>query len=102
MEYRFEEQQTLRFEVYDVDNPKAKLADQDFLGFSECTVAQIIAAGSAGITIPLNQTTYTPSTPPAEGSGGGGGEGSQGTMILLAEELASLKDEVSIHDEEAC
>jgi len=38
MEYRFEEQQSIRFELYDVDKPEAKLQDQDFLGFVECTL----------------------------------------------------------------
>lgn len=38
MEYRFEEQQSVRFELYDIDKPSEKLTDHDFLGFAECTL----------------------------------------------------------------
>lgn len=51
------------------------------------------------MTLPLNQTNYIPVSPPptADGKpGSGDNENIHGTMILLAEELASLKDEVII------
>ena len=49
-----------------------------------------MSAGSAALTLPLNQTIYLPTSPKA----GGGGDKFAGSIVLLAEELASLKDEV--------
>ncbi|CAL8114916.1 unnamed protein product [Orchesella dallaii] len=89
MEYRFEEQQPLRFELYDIDSSSHNLADHDFLGFIECTLATIVAAGSQGLTQPLNPNPYLTDAPSGKSE-------EAGTIILLAEELASLKDEVTI------
>ncbi|ODM98412.1 Copine-8 [Orchesella cincta] len=89
MEYRFEEQQPLRFELYDIDSASHNLADHDFLGFIECTLAHIVAAGSQGLSQPLNPNPYVTDAP-------SGKPDEAGTIILLAEELASLKDEVNI------
>lgn len=87
MEYRFEEQQPLRFELYDIDSASLNLGDHDFLGFIECTLAHIVAAGSQGLTAPLNPNPYLAEVP-------SGKSDEAGQIILLAEELASLKDEV--------
>ena len=38
--YLFEEQQHLRFEVYDSDSPSAKLEDHDFIGACATTLGQ--------------------------------------------------------------
>ena len=43
--YRFEEQQHLRFDVYDVDSQSDSLADHDFLGTAVCTLGQLIGSG---------------------------------------------------------
>jgi hypothetical protein len=39
--YRFEEQQHIRFEVYDVDTYDPSLEKQDFLGRCETTLGQV-------------------------------------------------------------
>lgn len=89
MEYRFEEQQPLRFELYDIDSASTVLNEHDFLGFLECTLAHIVAAGSQGLTMALNPNPYV--TERKDGK-----EDENGSIILLAEELASLKDEVTL------
>lgn len=43
--YRFEEQQPLRFEIYDVDSSSPNLLDHDFLGAVSCNLGQIIGSG---------------------------------------------------------
>lgn len=89
MEYRFEEQQPLRFELYDIDSSSHNLADHDFLGFIELTLANIVAAGAESLSLPLNPNPYV-------SEGKDGKEVEAGSIILLAEELASLKDEVTL------
>jgi len=44
MEYRFEEEQRLRFAVYDIDNQNKLLDSQDFIGETTCALADIITA----------------------------------------------------------
>jgi hypothetical protein len=39
--YRFEEQQHIKFEVYDVDTNDLSLEQQDFLGRCETTLGQV-------------------------------------------------------------
>jgi hypothetical protein len=85
-EYRFEEQQPLRFEVYDIDSSSTNLADHDFLGCAETTVGLIVSGGTGGLSLPLSQSSGV--------VGPGGTVRTHGTIILLAEELSSLKDEV--------
>ncbi|PAV88527.1 hypothetical protein WR25_07907, partial [Diploscapter pachys] len=43
--YFFEERQSLKFEIYDIDSPMASLSAQDFLGRCECELAEIIGDG---------------------------------------------------------
>ena len=47
LEYRFEEIQTLKFSVVDVDNKKFidDVSRHDFIGDVECTLADIVTAG---------------------------------------------------------
>lgn len=91
MDYRFEIEQPLRFEVYDIDAPSANLENHDFLGYAECTLASIISAGYNGLTLPLlqNKSKYYPILPK-------NAKVSKGTIILLAEELVQFKEEVRI------
>ncbi|XP_075223664.1 copine-8-like isoform X2 [Lycorma delicatula] len=79
--YRFEEQQPLRFEVYDVDSDSHNLADHDFLGAVSCSLGQIV--GSGKVKLPLRQK-----------AGSSDGSHSLGFLFVTAEELAALKDEV--------
>ncbi|XP_062577655.1 copine-5-like [Saccostrea cucullata] len=46
MHYYFEQSQKLKFEVYDVDSKSADLSKHDFLGRMECTLGEIVSAGS--------------------------------------------------------
>ncbi|VDO72316.1 unnamed protein product [Haemonchus placei] len=43
IEYFFEERQTMRFEIYDIDAPTSELSAHDFLGRMECELAEIVA-----------------------------------------------------------
>jgi len=85
LEYHFEEQQPLRFEIYDIDSPSHNLAEHDFLGCAETTVGLIVSSGTTGLSLPLSQNPNLA----VQGS-----VRTHGTIILLAEELSSLKDEV--------
>ncbi len=58
MEYRFEEQQSMRFELYDIDKPTAKLSDQDFLGFVECTLVSLVYLPGKYPQFELESTNY--------------------------------------------
>nr|CAD7440228.1 unnamed protein product [Timema bartmani]CAD7451996.1 unnamed protein product [Timema tahoe] len=81
--YRFEEQQPLKFEVYDIDSLSSNLSDHDFLGAATCNLAQIISSGK--VQLPLTSSDKVV----------GSGEDSS-SIIVVAEELASLKDEVHL------
>jgi hypothetical protein len=41
MDYYFEEVQTVRVTVYDIDNKTPKLSDDDYLGSIETTLGQV-------------------------------------------------------------
>lgn len=45
LQYRFEEQQPLKFEIYDIDSNSRNLDDHDFLGFAVCNLGQIVSGG---------------------------------------------------------
>ncbi|ODN05578.1 Copine-8 [Orchesella cincta] len=91
IDYRFEIEQPLRFEVYDIDAPSANLENHDFLGYAECTLAQVVAAGYQGLSLPLlqNKSKYYPILPK-------NAKISKGSIILLAEELVQFKEEVTL------
>ncbi|CAL8097154.1 unnamed protein product [Orchesella dallaii] len=91
LDYRFEIEQPLRFEVYDIDAPSANLENHDFLGYTECTLAQVVAAGYQGLSLPLlqNKSKYYPILPK-------NAKISKGSIILLAEELVQFKEEVTL------
>ncbi|CAG7725726.1 unnamed protein product, partial [Allacma fusca] len=88
MEYRFESVQALRFEVYDVDNISEKLEDQDSLGFVETSLAQIVTAGDEGLTLTLSEVKLIFNSQNAGKP--------KATISLIAEELQSEKDEVTL------
>lgn len=77
IQYRFEEQQILRFEVYDIDNKDPNLESQDFLGYCVTTLGQVVSSGK--ITMPLSGVPLN-----------------KGVLIVSAEELAVCMDEVSL------
>ncbi|XP_014261553.1 copine-8-like isoform X2 [Cimex lectularius] len=86
MQYKFEEQQQLKFEVYDVDSSSARLEDHDFLGFATCTLGQIITGGKVANRLEMTLK------PRVKGSG----DHRLGSLIASVEELSSSKDEVHI------
>ncbi|VDI32199.1 Hypothetical predicted protein [Mytilus galloprovincialis] len=73
MHYYFEQSQKLKFEIYDVDSKSADLSKHDFLGRMECTLGEIVAAG----------TRYTRRLL--------GPKKNSGTIIVGVEELSSCK-----------
>ncbi|PNF15182.1 Copine-8 [Cryptotermes secundus] len=73
--YRFEEQQHIKFEVYDVDTYDPSLEKQDFLGQCVTTLGHIVSSGK--VTLPLM-----------------GMPCNKGELTVVAEELAVCRDEV--------
>jgi len=73
VEYKFEERQFLKFNVYDWDRDSKNLDDHDFLGTMECSMGEIVSKQGAGFTKPLLQ-------------------GSKGQIHIVAEELAGNKE----------
>ena len=49
--YLFEEQQHMRFSVYDLDSRSTSLDDHDFIGSCEVTLGQIVTSGTAAIDL---------------------------------------------------
>lgn len=43
--YKFEEQQPMKFEIYDIDGTSQNLDNHDFLGFAVCNLGQIVSSG---------------------------------------------------------
>ena len=84
--YCFEEQQYIRFEMYDVDKRSTRLEDHDFIGFAETTLGQIVSSGGggyggSGLTISLHNPQYG---------------GNCGQILLVSEELSMCKDELEL------
>lgn len=75
----FEEQQHLKFELYDIDSDSNDLSDHDFLGEYECTLGQLVSC-------------YRVEKPLIEN----GVSGRNGTIIIIAEELSSCKEELVV------
>jgi hypothetical protein len=80
-------------QVYDIDKPSASLDQHDFIGYSECTLGQIVAAGYSGLSLALIQkkTRYNPNKVPKQA------KQSKGKIILVAEELVQFKEEVCLN-----
>jgi len=55
LQYRFEERQQLRFEVYDIDSTNARLSEHDPLGYMECSLGELVAGQSRGFSRRLNR-----------------------------------------------
>lgn len=79
LDYFFEESQRLRFSLYDVDSLSHDLSKHDFLGQTECTLAEIVS--SVKLTKPL---------------GGVRNFKDCGHIILSAEELNASRDEIEL------
>ena len=55
LQYRFEERQELRFDVYDIDSERAKLSDHDPLGSVKCSLGEVMAGQSRGFSRTLKR-----------------------------------------------
>jgi Ca2+-dependent lipid-binding protein len=84
-DYRFEESQPMKVEIYDWDtndkSAKGKLNDQDFIGRCETTMAAIVSAPQKMFTAVLRSKSN-------KGSG---------TLSIMAEEVTANKEVVSLH-----
>ncbi|XP_078690065.1 copine-4-like isoform X3 [Branchiostoma floridae x Branchiostoma belcheri] len=80
VDYYFEEVQKMRFEVFDIDNATATLDDDDFLGYMECTLGQVVS-----------NKTYTQPLLLKEGKRAG-----KGSITVTAEELAGTSEHVHL------
>jgi len=78
--YTFEEQQYLKFDLYDVDSNTHRLDDHDFLGTCQVTLGQIVSSGN--IILDLIHPKHR--------------NGSNGSMIISCEELSMCKDELEL------
>ena len=76
--YRFEEQQKLKFKIYDIDSDDPILENHDFLGEAECSLGQIVSA----------KYFNTPIIHP------GGQTRNQQTLHISVEEVGTNKEEV--------
>lgn len=77
MMYRFEEQQKLKFGVYDVDSSSTDLNKHDFIGWVEITLGNLVSQHVIQKKIEYHNPTLN-----------------RGTLIVSAEELSSNKEEV--------
>ncbi|XP_054263178.1 copine-8-like [Macrosteles quadrilineatus] len=76
LEYRFEIQQNLRFEVYDIDSTSLSLVDHDFLGYCESTLGHLVSNVNA--KLPLKN------------------QYNKGLVLVTSEECGINKDEVTL------
>ena len=50
LQYKFEERQLLKFEVYDADDNSSNLDNHDFIGGLECSLGEVVSASSRGFS----------------------------------------------------
>ena len=79
IKYMFEEQQHLKFDVYDVDSNTRDLSQHDFLGSCTVTLGQVV---SAPAVLDLMHPKYN--------------KGTCGSLIVSCEELSTCKDELQL------
>lgn len=75
--YRFEEQQNLKFIIYDIDGPSARLEDHDYLGEGQCTLGQVVSRGTSKILL----------------HGKPGDTTQRGYLLVVADEVSNVKDD---------
>lgn len=80
MNYMFEEQQPLKFAIFDLDSNSACLDDHDFIGSCETSLGQIVSNGS--VILDLINPEYA--------------RGTNGSLIVTCEELSMCKDELEL------
>lgn len=75
--FRFEEQQKIKFEVYDVDSASPDLTKHDFIGWVETTLGNIVSQHVIKKKIEFHNPSLK-----------------RGILVISAEELSSSKEEV--------
>ncbi|ESO91350.1 hypothetical protein LOTGIDRAFT_228802 [Lottia gigantea] len=80
VQYYFEERQLMRFEIYDVDSPSAKLNHHDYLGTFEASLGELVSAPGGTTESRLR----------------GHGSGNFGTITIRVEEVCTNKEEISL------
>jgi len=80
MNYMFEEQQPLKFAIFDLDSNSVHLDDHDFIGSSETSLGQIVSNGS--VILDLVNPEYA--------------RGTNGSLVVTCEELSMCKDELHL------
>jgi len=53
LQYKFEERQQMRFDVYDSDDNSSNLENHDFIGSMVCTLGEVVSHQGKGLTRPL-------------------------------------------------
>ncbi|VDM42927.1 unnamed protein product [Toxocara canis] len=81
VDYFFEEVQRIKFEVYDIDSSSSNLADHDFIGSAESTLAEIVGGPSCRRTFSLRGKNGGPSC---------------GELTVLAEEAENDSKEAAV------
>jgi len=84
LQYKFEERQLLRFDVYDSDGDSSNLDNHDFIGSMECSLGEVVASQGKGLTRHL------------KGSGKSAGNSEQ-SITINSEELLSNKEYLSLN-----
>uniref|UniRef100_A0A674K1X2 C2 domain-containing protein n=1 Tax=Terrapene triunguis TaxID=2587831 RepID=A0A674K1X2_9SAUR len=59
LDYFFEEKQSLRFDLYDVDSKSPDLSKHDFLGQAFCTLGEIVGSAGSRLEKPLMMGAFT-------------------------------------------
>ena len=86
LHYTFEQQQLMRFEVYDIDSDSSDLRDHDFIGSAECSLGRIVAAGGDGSSNGLELRLKNSNNRKLE----------CGDLIVQCEEMKECREEIQI------
>jgi len=84
LQYKFEERQLLKFEVYDADDNSSNLNNHDFIGSIECSLGEVVSASARGFTKHLI-------------GAGRSAQNKRQTIIVTAEEVISNKEVLFLH-----
>ena len=86
LHYTFEQQQLMRFEVYDIDSDSSDLRDHDFIGLAECSLGRIVAAGGGGSSSGLELRLKNSNNRKVD----------CGDLIVQCEEMNECREEIQI------
>lgn len=92
LDYFFEEQQLLKFDVYDLDSNSRDLTKHDFIGKFVTSLGSIIGEHNGRVEQPLQVATAKDTE-----HGVAFSRTSLGTIIVRSEEVSNCKDSVTLH-----